>query len=690
MALVDGDLVVVWPDASSNGHDAIQPPSAATPIFKKNITINGQDAVLFDGIDDYMSIFPSSGFDSAAGYTFFMVVSVIGAPGTAGFLSSRPEDPPGTSPGFSYGTGPGGNIDDTSTLFEDVVGASGGTFEGTVLPGIGFLLITIRFDGFGFIEVRFNCEDKGAAPFIPISGSPPLTLIANPGSVFVGAIDDFSSQYLDGNIAEIILYKVHLPDEQVHSVETYLLSKFAPLLPLPGFELWLKGDDIEGSTGDAIPTWTSSSPTSGEVFSATGTPSLVVPGLNTKNTVEFIPAEFFESSVAFLATSMELTLFVVYKPDTISGTQTIISKYAEPGAFADIWFRLYQSGSTLNFHWVDGPASDVTVVASTPLIAGEWVLVSVRIGTGIGGGEIYQSGVLDGTSAGGPIDVSGKTATPVLIGARSVASSDPLDGKVAEVVVYDGSISDGQRKLVEQYLLRKWFVSNFLVNLVCYYQMEETSGTRFDSGPNGLDLTPTGTVTVEAGKIGIFSVGFDGSSGFLSLGDEDNTSLGNIDFCFCLWVYWDTLTGTQCLWSKGNTTFLATTEFQIISDGSDLSFSVGNGSTFGTVTLVAPGLTTGVWHFIVACHDRTNDLLTLTVKSADLAIDVTGSTSYSGGSYNSSIGMTFGKFANSSSGFFDGRIDNAAMWKNRLLSDNEILFKFNCGKGRVIEELPVC
>jgi hypothetical protein len=52
-AVSDTDPVALWEDLSGNGYDVSQATAAKRPILKKSV-INGQDAVRFDAVDDFL------------------------------------------------------------------------------------------------------------------------------------------------------------------------------------------------------------------------------------------------------------------------------------------------------------------------------------------------------------------------------------------------------------------------------------------------------------------------------------------------------------------------------------------------------------------------------------------------------------------------------------------------------------
>lgn len=53
--LADGDPVATWPDLSGKGNRATQGTTAAKPLYKVGIA-NGKPGILFDGVDDFLSL----------------------------------------------------------------------------------------------------------------------------------------------------------------------------------------------------------------------------------------------------------------------------------------------------------------------------------------------------------------------------------------------------------------------------------------------------------------------------------------------------------------------------------------------------------------------------------------------------------------------------------------------------------
>lgn len=75
--LVDGDPVTTWADLSGQGNHATQGTGAAKPLYKVGIA-NGRPGVLFDGVDDFMSLTAGAATAMLTGdHTVFAVVKWV-------------------------------------------------------------------------------------------------------------------------------------------------------------------------------------------------------------------------------------------------------------------------------------------------------------------------------------------------------------------------------------------------------------------------------------------------------------------------------------------------------------------------------------------------------------------------------------------------------------------------------------
>jgi concanavalin A-like lectin/glucanase superfamily protein len=214
--------------------------------------------------------------------------------------------------------------------------------------------------------------------------------------------------------------------------------------------------------------------------------------------------------------------------------------------------------------------------------------------------------------------------------------------------------------------------STLLNGLISYWKLDEASGVAIDSvGAN--TLTDNNTVTSAAGKVAGARQFTAAQSEWLSCADNAALSTGDIDFSIAVWINLNAGVTTRVVASKGNLGAYTTAEFSVEhSGGATITFYVGNGAASANV---GKALAVSGWHFVVAWHDSVANTINIQVDNGTLA-----STSYSGGSYDSAFDFNIGKWANYAGGYFDGLIDELAIWK-RLLTAAERTSLYNAGAG---------
>jgi len=217
-------------------------------------------------------------------------------------------------------------------------------------------------------------------------------------------------------------------------------------------------------------------------------------------------------------------------------------------------------------------------------------------------------------------------------------------------------------------------------SLKAYWKLEESGGTRRDFA-NTHDLTDNNTVAQTTGKIGQAADFTFANSEYLQIdGDDTELNFGDQDFTLTGWFYltskpaslagliskWDNASNDREYildWDNGADRFA----FFVSSTGSDAIGTTAN--TFG-----APS--TGVFIFIVAWHDSVAN--TINIQINDGTVD---STAHSIGINVGNSPIRLGAFSNSTPNrFFDGRIDEAAIW-DRVLTSAERTTLYNSGTG---------
>jgi hypothetical protein len=199
-------------------------------------------------------------------------------------------------------------------------------------------------------------------------------------------------------------------------------------------------------------------------------------------------------------------------------------------------------------------------------------------------------------------------------------------------------------------------------NLVAYWKLDETSGTRADSkGSN--NLTDNNTVTYAPGRLGNAGHFKSANSEYLSIVDNTDLSTGDIDFSLSAWVQaeslgnrvviakWNSLTPQReyYLWySNTNSRF----EFGV-RDSGDTTNTAVNATNFGAAS-------TATWYFLYAYHDSLANEIGISVNNG--AVNTTPTSS---GVRDGTAAFTIGVQADPTN-YWDGLIDEVAFWKRTL------------------------
>lgn len=223
-----------------------------------------------------------------------------------------------------------------------------------------------------------------------------------------------------------------------------------------------------------------------------------------------------------------------------------------------------------------------------------------------------------------------------------------------------------------------------------YWNMDETSGTRFDA-VGSLDLTENGTVGSNAtgGPDGTRCLETDGDAAdYLSHADDAILSVGDRDFTFAGWFYLDDISVTNRIMAKYTTTgnqreylfdYLppADSELRFLStrNGSSSFFNPDTNGLRESSSVVG----SGTWHFVAIWHEASANMLHMQVDNGTIDSVATN------GGLGIHDGTTEFRFASfiDDAGANDmaGRLARWGIW-HRLLTVAERTFLYNGGNGR--------
>lgn len=211
---VDGRKISTWNDINSHatiGSTGIQTDPNSKPVYIfDNVGANGLPTLRFDG-NDYFDLpdgtIPYSNFD----YTFFFVMKVTSTSISQGVLGSGDYETENGSNLINYKAG---GFIENSWQKTDPLTSNLGVVAGK------FQIFTFRYDNTEGRKIYINSVLKGEDNSTNRAGLPTNNSI---GKSFLFGIP---VQYMNGDIAEIILFGRAVTPEERMSVERYLSKKW--------------------------------------------------------------------------------------------------------------------------------------------------------------------------------------------------------------------------------------------------------------------------------------------------------------------------------------------------------------------------------------------------------------------------------------------------------------------------------
>jgi hypothetical protein len=213
---------------------------------------------------------------------------------------------------------------------------------------------------------------------------------------------------------------------------------------------------------------------------------------------------------------------------------------------------------------------------------------------------------------------------------------------------------------------------SLLTGLLSHWSLDEASGNRADS-VGGITLTDNGGVGSATGKLDGAADFIADTSVFLEKENASALSLGDTDWTWSAWVYFDSLSGFPMVlakhWNGG-------VEYELFQTSNSLTWRVASGVT--NYAVVAGSLSTGTWYHIVWGHDAANDLVFIRVNNGTRNTTTTGGAPAN--QYGDNGSFALGVRGNAHTFPLDGRIDQVDLW-GRVLTTGEEDALWNSGNG---------
>lgn len=217
-----------------------------------------------------------------------------------------------------------------------------------------------------------------------------------------------------------------------------------------------------------------------------------------------------------------------------------------------------------------------------------------------------------------------------------------------------------------------------LTDLVAYWDLDETSGTRADSHTNALDLTDNNTVTSGLGVDGVSAAAefVHANSEYLSRASEASIQAGDVDFTFAAWVRVTSAGGDQLIVSKTGTAATPTIEYdlRIAAALNAVVFGYYNGTGWRNLTLSGLSMD-ATWVFVVGWYDKTAATVNLqTDNGTPSSFSVAGQPPAAAGAGAFNVG----RYELGGGNTINGRMQSLGYWK-RVLTADERTWLYNSG-----------
>jgi concanavalin A-like lectin/glucanase superfamily protein len=220
------------------------------------------------------------------------------------------------------------------------------------------------------------------------------------------------------------------------------------------------------------------------------------------------------------------------------------------------------------------------------------------------------------------------------------------------------------------------------------WRLDEASGDRADISSLANTLTDINTVTSAAGHVGATAAQFtNANSEYLRHADSADFEVGAQSWSACGWIYMDTnATTRRTILAKfdGNADAGAGRGWELAvlsSTGNKLYVQSKDGTNNAALTHTT-ALTTATWYFVAGGWDAAQLKAWGSVNAGTRAHSgAAAAMSHGDETYTFRLGATVNPSAN---WYWDGRMEQMELFIGRLLTDAELIYKYNAGAGRVL------
>lgn len=477
--LTNGGTLTTWVDKSSNGFSGT---AVAGPTYITN-SVNGLPVVRFNGTTQYVNFGNVLNISTNTGVAMFSIVKINSA--SAGIVGKTVAGP----------------LSGRWTTFRQtnatrmLVQPDGDSTESTYSDSSSAVqLVEGLWDRqTQYIYQNGLLQDSDAkASTSNLSNSAPLYVGAYPNSVGSGPEPGF---YLNGDVAEILVYMTNVTPFIRQQIEGYLTWKWGLQASLPsnhpyftappqqayttftptlysGLQLWLDASDTATLTGaTSVSQWNDKSGNSNNVSQAVSAQQPVrYTAANGSNGLRFTASvggtvdtggQWFRGTFATPITNNQLSVFMIGSMNSatqqygraISLSQLTQNDYIASAGGANIARNSTANSLMMEANGASGPPTGAVSLA-TPFIT-----ESIFDGTNQ---TAFVNGIQTGTRAFTASFNIARSGIGFLSYQGVNTNTDRWDGTINEVLVFNKGLDTGSRQTVEGYLAWKWGLQGLL------------------------------------------------------------------------------------------------------------------------------------------------------------------------------------------------------------------------------------
>jgi hypothetical protein len=447
---VNTDNVTTWADQSGNGNNAT---ASGTPTLVAN-SLNGKSGISLDGQGSNDGFLTSPIFSLAYNtpISLFGVVKASASTVRGGQAAARWFMNKGGSEDFGIGFTFGG--------YQSSLEFSG--FLGSIITSD----INLLGDSLGENQANIaSLISNGSTSTFYQNGTSKnsannseldFTNSSNNGFSIgyqAAVVDEFFCNCI---VYELLIYNRAVSSTERQQVEAYLMDKYEivpPVIPPAGLSLWLKADAGVTLSGSNVTSWADQSGNGNNATSPDTNPTFLSSSINSKPAISFNnDGSWMQIPQSNIGDNGNISIFIVI--NYYSGY--IFLNKGDAATFGD---TSWEFSTITGFGFVDTNNGD-------PI----WNAVEVSVDTdtpqileGFSNAGVSQL-AFNGSNSGSPSSANvGFNNISQYIGiggggTNGQSSGEPLDARIAEIIIYNRQVTTPERQQVEAYLNTKYAI----------------------------------------------------------------------------------------------------------------------------------------------------------------------------------------------------------------------------------------